>query len=355
MKLLRHDYNVAWIAPGPEAVDAAILMLDEEHDRPDNVSDVYKYGSMAGHNIVIATPAPGKRMNVNIAMLTAPMGIPFPNIKTKLLVGIGGGVPSSIPASDALLDIHLGDVVVGWTTDGKPPVVYYDSGIHGTDSFEAHDFVPGPDDKASLKVLSYLLSEQRQNANNQTKFEDHIKKLHEKSARSGRERQYQHPGLEHDKLFRAEYRHPDGSEGCIECDTEKLVKRKPRSEKHVHHFVFHTGRIATGNSVIKDGERREAINKQYNGTVRCIEGSAAGAEGCLVIRGISDYCDSHKDYASSRWKNYAAGRAAVFAKELLSRVPPAHRVSSVEMGRMATLGRGQYALVLSAITCLLSR
>ena len=35
---------------------------------------------------------------------------------------------------------------------------------------------------------------------------------------------------------------------------------------------------------------------------------------CLVIRGICDYADSHKN---KRWQPYAAATAAAFAKELL--------------------------------------
>ncbi|KAI6611439.1 hypothetical protein MCOR14_011854 [Pyricularia oryzae] len=49
---------------------------------------------------------------------------------------------------------------------------------------------------------------------------------------------------------------------------------------------------------------------------------AAGVDAgrsCLVIRGISDYADSHKD---DIWRSYAAGNAAVFARELLSKIPP---------------------------------
>jgi nucleoside phosphorylase len=35
---------------------------------------------------------------------------------------------------------------------------------------------------------------------------------------------------------------------------------------------------------------------------------------CLVIRGICDYADSHKNKG---WKGYAAAAAAAYAKELL--------------------------------------
>jgi hypothetical protein len=40
---------------------------------------------------------------------------------------------------------------------------------------------------------------------------------------------------------------------------------------------------------------------------------------CLVIRGISDYGDSHKN---DTWHYYAAATAAAFAKELLYSVGP---------------------------------
>jgi nucleoside phosphorylase len=39
---------------------------------------------------------------------------------------------------------------------------------------------------------------------------------------------------------------------------------------------------------------------------------------CLVIRGICDYADSHKN---KRWQAYAAATAAAYAKELLCLIP----------------------------------
>ena len=41
---------------------------------------------------------------------------------------------------------------------------------------------------------------------------------------------------------------------------------------------------------------------------------------CLVIRGICDYADSHKN---KKWQAYAAGTAAAYAKEMLSVIPTA--------------------------------
>jgi nucleoside phosphorylase len=40
---------------------------------------------------------------------------------------------------------------------------------------------------------------------------------------------------------------------------------------------------------------------------------------CLVIRGVYDYADAHKNDV---WHRYAATTAAAYAKEFLSIVPP---------------------------------
>jgi len=52
--------------------------------------------------------------------------------------------------------------------------------------------------------------------------------------------------------------------------------------------------------------------------VLCFEMEAAGLMDnfpCLVVRGICDYADSHKN---NLWQGYAAAMAAAYAKELLS-------------------------------------
>jgi nucleoside phosphorylase len=53
-----------------------------------------------------------------------------------------------------------------------------------------------------------------------------------------------------------------------------------------------------------------------------MEAAGAGA-GALVIRGICDYADSHKN---KRWQRYAAATAAVHAKEILLELPVTREV-----------------------------
>jgi nucleoside phosphorylase len=86
--------------------------------------------------------------------------------------------------------------------------------------------------------------------------------------------------------------------------------------------MVHYGTIASGNQVMRDGVTRDKISSGLGG-VLCFEMEAAGLMNnfpCLVIRGICDYADSHKN---KRWQAYAAATAAACAKEVLSVIPAA--------------------------------
>jgi tetratricopeptide (TPR) repeat protein len=70
---------------------------------------------------------------------------------------------------------------------------------------------------------------------------------------------------------------------------------------------------------MKDGQIRDRLAKDIG--MLCFEMEAAGIMNqipCLVIRGICDYSDSHKN---KRWQGYAALTAAAYSKVLLSIVP----------------------------------
>ena len=71
---------------------------------------------------------------------------------------------------------------------------------------------------------------------------------------------------------------------------------------------------------MRDAKERDRLAKEKG--VLCFEMEAAGLKtdlGWLVIRGICDYADSHKN---KDWQGYAALTAAAYAKELLSEAPP---------------------------------
>jgi hypothetical protein len=82
---------------------------------------------------------------------------------------------------------------------------------------------------------------------------------------------------------------------------------------------IHYGLIASGDQIMRHGATRERLRKELD--VLCFEMEAAGLMDdfpCLVVRGICDYADSHKN---KRWQGYAAATAAAYAKELLSVIP----------------------------------
>lgn len=120
-----------------------------------------------------------------------------------------------------------------------------------------------------------------------------------------------------DRLFEAEYAHAKGAT-CKKCDADEEIDRPKRTHARP---LIHYGTIASGNMVIKDAELRDKLAKQYPG-ILCFEMEAAGLVNrfpCLVVRGICDYCDSHKNKG---WQPYAAAAAAAWAKELLRNIAP---------------------------------
>jgi len=81
----------------------------------------------------------------------------------------------------------------------------------------------------------------------------------------------------------------------------------------------HYGTIGSANALVKDSAVRDALKRDAN--ILCVEEEAAGVQDtfpCVVIRGICDYADSHKN---KRWQPYAAATAAAYMKELLMTIP----------------------------------
>jgi nucleoside phosphorylase len=303
-------------------------MLDEEHDPPDYDTayddNVYTCGTIAGHHVVLATCPPGLTGNVNAGCVTGPMFKTFPNIRMAVLVGIGGGVPRWPPSDDPMEDMHLGEVVVGWPGDGGPACIYYDLGRWRVDGFETLGTIDKPD-RVLLNALGKLASDHEMD---RSTFAEHRKRL----LASRHRRKFTRPGPDQDRLFQAGYCHSgQHRDWCGSCNTGQLIQRAARTEEEDADLVFHRGRIASGNAVVQDGERRDQIRDRC-GCALCIEMEAAGVDAggrCLVIRGISDCYDSHKNDV---WQSYAAGNAAIFARELLSKVPPGTVAGMERMG-----------------------
>ena len=102
-------------------------------------------------------------------------------------------------------------------------------------------------------------------------------------------------------------------------DLSKLILRPERSDDDDNPAI-HYGLIASANQLMKDALVRDRLAAEKD--VFCFEMEAAGLMNhfpCLVIRGICDYSDSHKN---KEWQGYAAMAAAAYAKDLLCRIAP---------------------------------
>ncbi|KAI9040805.1 serine/threonine-protein phosphatase 6 regulatory ankyrin repeat subunit A [Aspergillus affinis] len=119
-------------------------------------------------------------------------------------------------------------------------------------------------------------------------------------------------GEDQDRLFEAGYKNEASEDTCERYDMGKLKGRLARGTPDP---VVHYGLIASGNQVMKDSAMRDHWAQKLR--IICFEMEAAGLMDilpCLVIRGICDYADSHKN---KQWQEYAATTAAAYAKELL--------------------------------------
>ncbi|XXG95875.1 hypothetical protein Hte_002147 [Hypoxylon texense] len=348
------DYAVGWVCALPKEAAAAMAMLDERHPdlpKPANDPNTYTLGSIGNHNIVVACLPKGKIGTNSAANVVNQMIRTFPAIRVGLMVGIGGGIPPHV---------RLGDVVVSAPVYEYPGVVQWDFGIL--------------EDGSQLKRIGALNSPPISLLTALTKLEAEHRLTRPKMHGYLEERRQKYPDSSptfirtaalRDMLFKASYSHiqcppvqswlhvilsyfiavlffpiglfdqgtsssqvhSDGigskqddeetmEDACQYCDKSQVVSRKPRG------MLVHQGLIASGNKVIKDAAFRDNLNEKFGGNVLCVEMEAAGLMDnfpCVVIRGICDYADSHKNYA---WQEHAAAIAAAFAKEFLGYVQP---------------------------------
>ncbi|KAI0428831.1 hypothetical protein F5Y09DRAFT_275147 [Xylaria sp. FL1042] len=321
------DYTVGWVCTLPKEQTAAIAMLDQRHadlsklPKLPNDHNTYTLGSIGSHNVVVACLPKGKIGTVSTATVATQMVNTFPSVKFGLMVGIGGGIPPKV---------RLGDIVVGTPAGQYPGVVQWDLGKEEQgNKFTRTGSLNSPP-SLLLSAVARLESDHELIG---SKIPDYLDEMVSKYPRLAQK--YLRPESFQDVLFKADYDHKefnpdqadayspedkeeddDEKESCQYCDKAQIVRRRPRDMR------VHFGLIASGNRVVKNAIFRDKLLKDLRGDVLCIEMEAAGLMDnfpCIVIRGICDYADSHKNKV---WQEHAAAMAAAFAKELLTYVQP---------------------------------
>ncbi|KAI5460503.1 Pfs, NB-ARC and ankyrin domain protein [Mariannaea sp. PMI_226] len=307
------DYIVGWICALHEEYVAAVTFLDEMHDRPNYIShedsNDYTLGRVGRHNVVVAVLPGGEYGIASATAVAKDMLRSFPNIRIGLMVGIAGGAPSPMH------DIRLGDIVVSEPRGGHGGVFQYDFGktIQGQ-RFHVSGFLDQP--PRFLRTAVNGLKMQYEIEGHQ--LEESVTSVLRKNPNLWRK--YKRPDPSSDKRYQRDFIHPPNSvecKGVCDKDPKKLEMHEARASDAIH---IHYGLIASANQLMKDAQIRDRLALEKD--VLCFEMEAAGLMNtfpCLVIRGICDYSDSHKN---DEWQGYAAMVAAAYAKALLCRIPP---------------------------------
>jgi len=306
---MRHqDYTVGWICALPTEMAAAQATLDERHNplqQDPNDHNTYILGRIGVHNVVLACLPSGVTGTIAAAIVAMQMFSSFNRLRFGLMVGIGGGAPSKEN------DIRLGDVVVSKPTGTSGGVVQYD---FGKTVQEGRFIQTGSLNRPPNELLTALAVLEAKHLVEGHGLSNHLSQM--AVGCPDMKAQFAPPDEHPDRLYEAEYDHPEENTTCSKCDRDRLVGREPRPSAVP---AIHYGLIASGDQVMRHGTTRDRLRRELN--VLCFEMEAAGLMDsfpCLIIRGICDYADSHKN---KHWQPYAAATAAACAKELLCLIP----------------------------------
>ncbi|KAJ9603646.1 hypothetical protein H2200_011832 [Cladophialophora chaetospira] len=328
--LIVQDYQIGWICALNKELSAAMAMLDEEYemiaeqDPQDHNS--YVLGRIHQHHVVIACMPEGVDGLIPAATVAKDMARTFPALRFGLMVGIGGGIPDLADG----IDIRLGDVVVSKPDKTSGGVVQYDKGK----AENGGKFVR----KGQLNQPPTLLL--------QTLTQLRARHSIRPSKMSG----YMTDAIERNPMMEESGFTLPSEPDCLYCsgcdrdiespaiDCQRFHGKRPLRKNS--NPVAHYGLVASGNQVIKDAAVRDQLQAEFGAL--CVEMEAAGLMNefpCLVIRGVCDYADRHKNDA---WHPYAAMTAAAYAKELLSYITRAQASQEKPLIQIVGLMNGLY-------------
>lgn len=331
----RDEFKIAIICALPLEADAVEALFDENYDELGHIygkqvgdPNSYITGRVNNHYVVLAyMPGMGNRRSASVAR---GLLVSFTRIKLTLLVGICGGVPY---ASDGT-EIVLGDIIV------SDSVIEYDFGRQYPHGFERKSGVKETLTTPSQEIQSFLnrLRTRRMKDQIQRQTTQYLQILQEMEGN-----EWNYPGTLHDSLFKASYRHKHYKQQsatecvCAHCHSNSdpvcqqalkgdcksigcagdLIPRRRLSTNSPQPIpIVHIGTIASANSIMKSGEHRDQLAEKEGVIGFEMEGAGVwDTLPCVIIKGVCDYADNHKNKA---WQNYAAATAASCAKCILA-------------------------------------
>jgi nucleoside phosphorylase len=331
----RDEFVIAIICALTLEAEAVEDLFDETYDRlgeryrkEPGDDNAYVNGRIGDHNVVVCyMPGMGKGSAASVA---SSLKISYKKIEVALVVGICGGAPYPLSGGE----IFLGDVII------SDSVVQYDFGRQYPGGFEKKLGVRDTLGRPNRAIRSILASLQarRSRKDLQDKLLQHLQALQKSLS------DWQFPSID-DILFEASYQHkhygftspacpcPDSiSEDICKtavespctslgCDMDRVCRRRPSTEHNSPRV--HIGTVASADTVMKSGEHRDRL-VQSEGVVGFeMEGAGVWDNiSCIIIKGVCDYADSHKNKA---WQAYAAVTGAAAAKSFLEYWEPTAR------------------------------
>ncbi|KAI9677975.1 MAG: hypothetical protein M1822_008083 [Bathelium mastoideum] len=300
--------------------------------------NAYTTGRIGEHNVVLAhMPGMGKVASASTAASFRPS---FGGVRLVLVVGICGGVPTAMGEDKEML---LGDIVV------STAIVQFDfgrqhpNGMKRKDTLEDNLSRPNQEIRAFLRKLEGVQSRNRLGENTVACLKDFCNR--------NEFQDWRYPGADEDVLYPPTYRHKhqqrDACNMCAQCNQEKdevcqkalelscadlgcdskeqvprnrLKQTKLNGQASTETTLvcepeIHFGRIASGDVVVKSGLHRDAIATETETIAFEMEGAGVWDNfPTVVIKGICDYADSHKN---KKWQKYAAASAAALTKAFL--------------------------------------
>lgn len=310
----RRGFDIAIICALTLEADAVDALFDIHWDDDGGIPfdktpgdpNAYSAGAIGRHNVVLAhMPGMGK---ASAALVANNCRFSFPNIKLALVVGVCGAVPLG-PCNE---EIILGDVII---SDG---VIQYDLGQQLPGNFVRTDTLldslgrPNFEIRTTLAKLKTLRCRRQVGA----KIATYLSTLRKEPLLAA-----QYPGVVHDRLFQATYHHLGSGRTCEQagCDGELVARQRLLAGSDPEPAV-HFGLTGSGDLVMKSGEDRDAIATKEG--IIAFEMESAGvwdALPCVVIKGVCDYADSHKN---TLWQPYAAATSAACTKAFLGEFMP---------------------------------
>jgi nucleoside phosphorylase len=316
-------YTVGWICKEPRSMSIALTMLDNRHYQlpvPRNDDYLYTLGTIGSSKVVIICPKKPISGTSLLESLLTHLQREFNGIKYYFITGVAGGIPP---------DVRLGDVVIS-----TPPnhIQIPDLSQRDLHAPILPDWTTRSAAEFPRSLLAALRKVEVQHGQFGLRITEHIDKA--KNALSTNGLIYLKSDRLEDLLFNSAYDHVDSTTNsiadissrpgaeqglerpCGSCDMLQCIHRLPR-ERHVY-----CGTTISSDKVFWAALERDSLRTRLGRDIWfpdaiCLETDATGFMGklpYLLVHGISDYADSHKN---ASWMDHATAAAAACVRELL--------------------------------------